>query len=178
MLGSFHSSPQTFITQPTWQLRLAVSLASITAGLSALRVAFNLGYNYGLFRAVDGVHTTCCVNFLESYLIPITIAFSLSVVGMWSNKRNGFLLSLVALLVIPIIYMSWYVGTLSIMRRAEIPTFNQMPDQSQHLLTLAHATWWDIYVLFLAIVLIMWHLKAVVPSLGPLRRNRRIPSGY
>lgn len=35
-----------------------------------------------------------------------------------------------------------------------------MPDQSQHLLPLAYATWWDVYVLLLAIALIVWHLKA------------------
>jgi hypothetical protein len=170
MLEKFHSLLEKLGTQSRLQFRVAVSIASLTAALSALRVAFNLGYNYGVFHSVDGVHVSCCVNFLESFLIPITIALILSVVGLWSRKGTGFLMSLVALIVIPIIYVSWYFGTRSIMRRAEISTFEKMPDQSQHLLTLAYATWWDVYVLLLVIVLIMWQLKAVV-FLKPLRAS-------
>jgi hypothetical protein len=170
MLEKFHSLLEKLGTQSRLQFRVAVSIASLTAALSALRVAFNLGYNYGVFHSVDGVHVSCCVNFLESFLIPITIALILSVVGLWSRKGTGFLMSLVALIVIPIIYVSWYFGTRSIMRRSEISTFEKMPDQSQHLLTLAYATWWDVYVLLLVIVLIMWQLKAVV-FLKPLRAS-------
>jgi len=147
--------------QPKWQFRLLVSLASITAGLSALRVAFSFGYNYGVFRAVDGVHSTCCLTFLDSFVVPITIALILAVVGMWSRKRIGLFVSFAALLFIPVIYVYWYLGTLSIMRKAEISSFDQMPNQSQYLLSLANATWWDVYVLFVVIVLIIWQLIMV-----------------
>lgn len=161
MSEEIDSIPHKLGTQLKWQFRVAAGLSSLTAALSALRVAFNLGYNYGVFQNLDGVHSTCCINFLESFLIPITIALILSVAGLWSRKEAGFLVSLSFLVLIPVIYLSWYFGTRSIMRRAEISTFDLMPDQSQHLLTLAYATWWDVYVLFLTIALIVWQLKAV-----------------
>lgn len=160
MLEEFLSIPHKLETQVKWQFRVVAGLASATAALSALRVAFNLGYNYGVFRSVDGVHLTCCVNFLESFLIAITMALIVAVVGLWSRRKVGFITSLGALVLIPVIYLFWYLGTRSIMRRAEISSFEQMPDQSQHLLPLAYATWWDVYVLLLVIALIVWHLKA------------------
>ena len=175
MAEKSHSLQTILRAQPRWQFRVAVSLVSMTATLSALRVAFNLGYNYGVFRTVDGVHATCCVHFLESFLVPITIALILSVISLWSRKGIGFLISIVALVVILITYLGWYFGTRSIMRRAEIPTFDQMPDQSQYLLTLAYATWWDLYVLLVVLLLIMWQLKAVVPFLKALRQKDADP---
>lgn len=152
---------------PKWQVRLVVGVTGLTAAISALRLAFNLGYNYGLFKAVDGVHTTCCVNFLESFLLPITIGLVLSTAGIYVQRPIGFLLSLLALLAIPFTYIAWYLKTLSIMRRAEFESFSQLPSQRQHVLSLAYASWWDIWVLSVAILLILWQLKKLFRSLRP-----------
>jgi len=78
------------------------------------------------------------------------------------KKGIGSLVSLAALVLIPMFYVLWYLETLSIMRGAEISSFAQMPYQSQHLFVLNDATWWDVYVLFLAVVLLLWHLKTLV----------------
>ena len=151
--------------EPTWQFRLVVGIVGLTAAISALRIAFNLGYNYGLFKAVDGVHTTCCVNFLESFLLPITTGLVLSTAGIYVQRPIGFLLSLIALLAIPFTYVAWYLGTLSIMRHAEVGSFSQLPSQQQHVLTLADASWWDIWVLSIAILLILWQSEKLFRSL-------------
>ena len=156
-------------TQTGLHFRVAAVIATLTAAISALRIAFNLGHNYWVFRTVDGTHASCCINFLESFLIPITIALILSVVGLWSRKVSGFFLSLVSFLIIAGIYVSWYFETLSVMRRAEIGVFEHMPDQSQHLLTLAYASFWDVYVLLLVIVLIMWQLQHLLALRNTVR---------
>lgn len=143
--------------------------------LRAVRIAFNLGNNYGVFKAVDGVHTTCCVNFLESFLLPITIGLVISAVGIYVQRPIGFLLSLIGLLAIAFTYLAWYLGTLSIMRHAEVGSFSQLPSQRQHVLTLADASWWDIWVLSLTILLILWQSKKLFRSLrtADWKRNRK-----
>jgi hypothetical protein len=153
----------------SWDYRVALSVAVIAASVSALRITFNLGYNYGIFKYTELTHATCCVGFLESYLIAVTAGLLISAVGLWSQRAAGFFLSLLGLVWIGIVYSLWHISTLSIMYKADIQDFSHFPDQQQHLLTLDSATWWDLVVLSVVITLFIWQIKTLVVILRTSR---------
>jgi hypothetical protein len=142
--------------------RFALCVAALTALLSALRVSFDLGYNYGVFKSLEGNHSTCCVYFLGKFLIPITIGFAVVVIGLWLRRSTGFFLSMLALLWVGGFYVLWHLGTLSLLPRMEVRDFSQLPNQGQHLFVLIDATWWDLAVLAIMVVLFVWHLKTLL----------------
>lgn len=148
-------------TYSSWDYKIALCLAALTASISVLRVFFNLGYNYGVFKSLEGNHTTCCINLLESYLIPITAGFIVTAVGLWLRRATGFLISLLALFWVGVVYILWHLSTLSAMREYEAQKFSQMLGQEQHLLALLDATWWDLVVLAITLVLFTWQIKTL-----------------
>ena len=98
----------------------------------------------------------------------VTLALVFSAVGLWSRRVLGFLLSSIALMCLAGIYTLWYRATLSQMRLFEARDFSEMPDQQQHLLILLGATWWDIMVLAVALLIFLWQavmLRRVLKSL-------------
>jgi len=135
---------------------------------SAGRLAFNFGYNYAVFETVEVSHPHCCVNFLESYLIPITICLCVALVGLLIKRRVGFYLTTVSLIGIGVLYLLWYRATLSVIRDAELASFSQLPDQAQKVLPLNGATWWDLVVLAVVIGIFIWQIACLtITKRGP-----------
>lgn len=135
---------------------------------TAVRLAFNFGYNYAVFETVESSHPDCCVNFLESYLIPITVFLCVALVGLLIKRRVGFYLTTVSLVSIGILYLLWYRATLSVIRNAELASFSQLPDQAQKVLPLNGATWWDLVVLAVVIGIFIWQIACLtITKRGP-----------
>jgi hypothetical protein len=127
-----------------------------TAIVSLIRVAFNLGYYYSAFECVTSPDLTCAVTFEGSFFMGTTLGLCLLTLGLWSRRSLGFLLSFIALIWIGLVYILWYRGTLSVMKMAEVEHFSQLPNQHQYFLPLIEATWWDIAVLVLALIVFIW----------------------
>ena len=137
----------------------------LTATVSALRVSFNLGYNLGTFEHSELIHRTCCVNFKDSFLIPLTVGLIVSALCLLTRTLAGLIFSTLSLIWVASVYVLWYRGTLSVIRNAEVDSFYSLPDQSQHLLPLNGATWWDLAVLAIVIVVWFWHIKVLVSTI-------------
>src|SRR5688572_20067853 len=116
-----------------WGYRVALTAMVLTAGLSALRLAFQLGYDYHLFSCASLARLNCFISFRGSYLLGVTFALMLSAVGLTSRRVVGFPFSLVALVFLGEVYREWYVGTLSLIEMYGARSFSEMPDQQQHL---------------------------------------------
>jgi len=139
----------------------------LTACVSALRLSFNMGYYYELHLCANPLlpNNISFVNQLrlgfsfeaESFLL-ITFALFLSAAGLWSRRLLGLVLSLVSLLALIGVYLLWYRATLSIIEMYGAKTFSGLRDQQQHLLSLYQASWWDIVVLGIALLVIVWEV--------------------
>ena len=138
---------------------------------SIVRLAFNFGYNRAVFVTRDTSLDGCCINFLESYLIPITLCLCLGLIGLWLRRAIGFYLALFALFATGLFYLLWYRGTLAILRDAELTHFSLLPAQRQKLLPLYNATWWDLTVLAVVLVVIVWLIKILVSHRRSLRNQ-------
>ena len=165
----FHILTNNLRNVSSWDYTTAYYMALLIAVGSVLRLSFNLGYNYGVFKSLEGNHLDCCVNFLESFLVPITAGFIVTAIGLGIKKAAGFFLSLLTLTLVGGFYILWYLGTLSIMREYKAQDFFKLGRQGQHLLPLYEATWWDLVVLAVTIILFVWHIKTLLT----ISRNTR-----
>lgn len=154
-----------------WEFGLPLLLMFCTAMGSIIRLAFNFGYNRAVFVTRDSSLNGCCINFLESYLIPITLCLCVGLIGLWLRRAIGFYLALLALTATGIFYLLWYRGTLAILRDAELTHFSLLPDQPQKLLPLYNATWWDLIVLAVVLIVIVWLIKILVSRRRSLRNQ-------
>lgn len=158
-----------------WGFRVALGAVVLTASVSALRLTFHLGYHYHLFRCTRLVRLTCYLSMEGSYILVATFALILSAVGLWSRRVLGFLLSLLALALLGEVYRQWYLGTLSLMEMYGLRNFSQNPDQQQYLLPLEGAAWWDIVVLGVALIVLVWQvvmLKRVLKPVAIISENQ------
>lgn len=155
--------------------RLALTAIVVTAVVSALHLSFNMGYHYELlmcthpsppypssFRQFDWA-----LSFEGDNFLLVTLALVFSAVGIWSRRVLGFLLSLIALICVAGIYILWYLRTLSIMELFNVRNFSSMQDQQQHLLPLYNATWWDLVVLGVALIVFVWQVAMLRRALKP-----------
>lgn len=152
-------------TVSAWQANTSAALLIILVIGNALRVAFHFGFNRASFNILDGNHVACCSSFIDEFLILISLGLIVSAAGVWTRSKKGSAVSLIALLFALLSYSGWYLSTRSIMRKSDVETFGQLPNQTQSLLTLIDATWWDVIALAIVLLMILWHL----PNLRSLR---------
>ena len=135
--------------------------------ISFLRVAFHFGYYYRAFDCTRYVDWGCYTTFEGQLLVFIALGLSLATLGLWLRGRKGFFISLFALGFTGFSYYLWYRGTLSIIQKAELQHFSQMPNEGQRLIPLTGATWWDLMILALVVVLFVWNIRR-----GPFLNSR------
>lgn len=159
---------------PVWGYKPALDLVTLIAVVSALRLSFNLGYYYRAFECTLSAGIGCPLTLLGSFLLGTTAGLVVLAIGLWLRRGAGLWLSLSALFWEIILYVQWYRATRWIIGVAEVPDFWHLPNQQQRLLPLNDATWWDILVLAVVILLLVWHIKTLGPFLRERLRNRRV----
>jgi hypothetical protein len=150
-------------------LKAVLIVIVAAASVSALRLSFNLGYYYRAFECT-GAGIRCPITVLGSFLLGITLGLVVSAVGLWWRTVAGVWLSFGAVLCEVLLYVQWYRTTRWTIQVAEVSNFWHLPNQQQRILPLNDATWWDLAVLALVIVLLVWHVKVLV-SLLKRERN-------
>jgi hypothetical protein len=139
-------------------------------------VAFNLGYYYKALECLSSADRFCAVTFEGSFFMDATLGLCLATLGLWFRRTASFLLSSIALIWVVIVYILWYRGTLSVMGVAEVQKFSQLPNQPQYLFPLIEATWWDIVVLCVTLLVLLWQaviLVRIPKSIGSNPENQR-----
>lgn len=142
--------------------------------VTLLRLFFHFGYYYSAFHCQGYFRISCYMTFEGEHLILIAIGLTFAVLGIWLRSRRGLLVSFVAVIFIGACYYLWYLGTLSVMRHAEIEHFSQMIYEQQHVLPLAGATLWEVFVLLVIMILFIWLVGTLWPSIRiPYITHRR-----
>lgn len=152
----------------------------MTASVSALRLAFNLGYYYHLFKCAPPAlieQFFCAISFEDSFASGVTLALAFSAIGLWSRRVLGFLLSMITFLCLAGIYILWYRGTLAIMEMYGAQAFSQLQGEQQNILPLHGARWWDIVVLAVALIVFIWQVVMLKRVLKPTKTISENQSG-
>ena len=94
---------------------------------------------------------------LEMLRFRVTLAWVISAVAAWPRRTVGWAISFVALMWIALEYVLWWIGSRRMIEAAG-SSFSQTP----HLAYFHHARWWDLGVLLLTIVGLLWSGKYLV----------------
>lgn len=157
----------------SWKFKTLLIVTVAAAVISAIRAAFNLGYYYSAFGCYGTFDPICPISVVGSFILSITFGLVVASIGMWWRRLATLLISFFALVWSAGMYLLWYRFTLSVLRNAEVAVFSQLPAQQQYLLPLDDAGWWDVVVLAIVIILLVWHINTLGPFLLQLVRNRR-----
>jgi hypothetical protein len=172
MLGKNNfTSIQNNLSSLAWDWKLLLFTTSAVAIGSVIRLAYRVGFNEGVYQSIDLSHQTCCIYFIDSFLIPISIGLLAAALALFSRRLGGLLVALVALIWTTVTYGFWHRGTLGILKLAELKNFSDLPNQSQTLLPLNNATWWDLLVLATVVAEIVWLSKIVIETFHYSRKR-------
>lgn len=152
-------------------VQVAIWVAGLMASVNALRVSYMMGYltcrNSDVFLNCINIydrHGGSYAEHLNVQNLEITISLSIFTIGLLLRRHLGFLLSLAALFWIGKIYLWWRLSTLSFLRAAEIPDHSLLQGLKQQRLDflLRDATWWDITVLTICLILLVWQARVLL----------------
>lgn len=157
--------------------KLAFGIAALTCALNALWVAYQIGYSYG--QAGCGYPCTSGHQDFIQLLIQlrITIALIVIVFSLFSRRVAGFLISILALSYIAAEYIWWYFDSLRWLKEIGVGDFSKLPapHEIQHAGNLYGATWWNLMVLVVAIILLTWEMKVLLRDLMTPRSCSQLP---
>lgn len=137
--------------------------------LTVLRISFDIGYSFKAIGCTQYLAASCYISFLIEKLLFVAVGLMLIIFGLRLSRILGHVVTISGCGLVGASYYVWYLGTLSIMARAEVQNFSQMPNQQQHLITLLDATIWDIGILAFVFLVLIWQLATLWPLLT--RRN-------
>jgi len=93
------------------------------------------------------------IGFLKMKLF-IGIALIIATIALWFRKILGFIVSALALTWLGFEYVIWWIESSKMVTNSEALDFSKVP----HKLYLYSASWWDIWVFGVAIVILAWEL--------------------
>jgi hypothetical protein len=157
--------------------KLALSVTALTCALNALWVTYQIGFSYG--RAGCGYPCTSGHQDFTQLLIQlrITIALTVVVFGLFSRRPAGFLISALALAYVAAEYLWWYFDSLRWLKEVGVEDFSKLPapHEIQYAGNLYGATWWDLVVLAVAIILFTWEMKVLLRTLTTSQSSSQLP---
>lgn len=120
--------------------------------MRAEEVAFEL-YNKVWASNKDFSHATNGIH------VVITLCAVIGVLGLWTKKSVGVIVSGVAYLGMVMTYLWWYKISKDFLRGVELPYFTT---EIVHIGPFMDATWWDITVLIVSACLFIWLLMILL----------------
>ena len=166
---------QSETTGKSWQFKAVFTLTIAAALISAIRAAFNLGYYYSAFDCYGAFQLRCPVTVVGSFVLAITFGLAVAGVAFGIRRFAALLVSFLALLGTLAMYVLWFRYTSYVLQIAEVEAFSQLPNQQQYLIPLNGATWWDVAVLGIVSILLLWNIK-ILGQAGKEFIRRRRPS--
>lgn len=100
------------------------------------------------------------VNWLLTFM---ALALLIAAASLWSRKVKGLVTSTSALFAVGVGYVFWYLISWQDLRsQASNPYYKQHPEaMTRQLFGFVEAKWWDIVILTLVLVLLLWELKTL-----------------
>ena len=142
------------------------SVATIAAAVGIILLI----YEYiGILRVRNAPDLIWSLIIDYTYLyrkLRVAIALILNLVAIWPLKMRRCLISVLALLWCLIEYGIWYFLSQKLKESAGI---NRLPEPSA--MGFLGATWWDILLLVLIVVLLAWTIKLLMAFLMPSRHE-------
>lgn len=149
----------------------ALHLITLTAFLHLLWVAYNVGYSDGVDTASR--HSISGVDSVHSLNVRIGIALLVAVIALWLRGVISFLVSSVALGYVGAEYAMWYLDSIRALKILGMESWADFQDPDfPYVGAFRGATWWNIVVLSVVSILLIWQLTSLTRIRYSLNRNK------
>jgi len=115
---------------------------------------------YKLLSEYDWVWSVAYNPTVQHFHLRILAALLFSTIFIWSLKARRLIISLLALQIVGIEYLKWYLDSVSTKENAGI---ERLPEPSAA--GFYGASNWDVVSLVIAALLFIWHLKILIQAL-------------
>lgn len=156
----------------SWDLKLSLGVISLVTAAIAFQVVYSVGYVNGrealavALSAIGppGVYTNFdFLHWLNILHVGIALGYIMATLGLWSRRAFGFFFSILGLLSVCIVYVWWYQGTQHFLKNSEVTEYTKLHDPFfTEMGMLRGASWWDLLVLLVAMMLLLWQLKTLL----------------
>lgn len=135
-------------------------LITLTALLNMLWVAYNVGYSDGADMASQ--HSISGGDVHRALNIRIGIGLLVATIGLWLRGIVGFLVSAVALGYVGSEYVLWYQDSVHALKVMGMESWADFQDPDfPYVGVLRGAEWWNIVVLAVVSILLIWQLAII-----------------
>jgi hypothetical protein len=150
--------------------RLLLSAMLAIAIVNTITIIYDIGYIQGaeamylLGEHFESSHGSWPYT-ISAVRGVITVFYFFCAWCLWSRIRHHLVLSILALLLIVLCYVWWYFDSLMFLRRLEISDYSQLNMSGfQHAGGFRGAIWWDMLILAITALLLLWQLRTLIKS--------------
>ncbi len=164
-MGAFTSQSTTVAQSLDYSASLALTF--LIAQTSVMYTFYQAGHIEGLRES--GAFITELPYTLNGLHILISIGLVVCTIGLWSRRIIGLVISSLALVSVLATYGYWHFRTVKYL--SEFRNDNQLYKRVQEEVGFFHgATRWDLAVVAIVVVLVLWHLVKLAKLITPVRK--------
>lgn len=174
--GIFEKMDNSLRALPRHNVYFALGIALFILALNALGMTYNTGYSKGwnaCTSITNGGFLSGGPDPIQLRNIKIEIAIFVSIVGIWSRRFIGYLISMLSLTWVGWQYLDWWLYSLRWLEQAGLKDFSELRDPNfTYAGKFIGASWWNPIVLIMSLTLLTWQLKTLATILYSLRNTR------
>lgn len=144
------------------ELKIVLTVAAVLFVANLAYSAYSLGFEHGEVFVISRAYTISGDNtFMPRLRIATSIGLLVCGAGLAFRNLFGVVASMLGIIWLGFFYGWWYYNSLAFLRNLEVPDFSSLPEIS-HAAGLWGATWWDLLVLMIVAVLLLWQLAILI----------------
>ncbi len=164
-MSAFTSQSTTVARSLDYSASLALTF--LIAQTSVMYTFYQAGHIEGLRES--GAFITEFPYTLNGLHTLISIGLVVCIIGLWSRRIIGLVISSLALVSVLATYGYWHFRTVKYL--SEFRNDNQLYKRVQEEVGFFHgATRWDLAVVAIVVVLVLWHLVKLAKLITPVRK--------
>ena len=156
-------------TQP-WEFSVLLTIGIIALVVSIIVIVYRQIPNTPP-PGQDSFTLSGGVPFHDRARVLAALCLGLIVGGLTVRKPLGVIASLSGSIILVYLYSWWYQQSLAQLKNLEVMNYRELELDISHAAGLWGATWWDIVVLAIALLLLLWTLTVVFRTAKAFRRQ-------
>ena len=155
-------------TQP-WEFSVLLTIGIVALVISIIVIVYRQIPNTPL-PGQDSFTLSGGFPFHDRARVLAALCLGLIVGGLSVRKPLGVIVSLSGSIILMCLYLWWYQQSLAALKNLEVSNYQRIELDISHAAGLWVATWWDIAVLAVALLLLLWNLTVVFRTFAAGRR--------
>jgi hypothetical protein len=149
----------------SWEFKIMLGIAAIVLVANVTYSAYIVGFTNG--QALESTRNYTISGddrFVILLRIGITAGLLVCAAGLALRRLSGVIASMLGIIWLVLVYAWWHRESVAFLRNLEVADYSSLPGLS-HAAGLRGATWWDLLVLVIAVILFIWQAIALLRAL-------------